>query len=311
MKTIRNWPLILTASAILIGVAGLFLIYQGSRPSSASSLSVEGPPRDFHRIVCAAPSITEMVFALGKGSDVVGVSDYSFYPPEAKTVTSIGGLFNPSREKILALDPDLVVYQGEHRALAGFCRERGIPSLSLKIDRMTDITAALVTLGSALKTKNEAARLSEDIRRELDELTDVTGTRPPKKVFLGLGHTPGDLTGIMTTGSGTFLHELLEAAGGSNIFADAQGSYPRISKEALVRREPEVIIEVLAEGLSPDNQKLLEEDWKRLASLPAVKEGRIHFLSDDYLLIPGIRVPQTARRLASVIHPDLFEERHD
>ena len=81
--------------------------------------------------------------------------------------------------------------------------------------------------------------------------------------------------------------------------------------EALVQREPEVIIEVLAEGLSPDNQKLLEDDWARLASLPAVKAGRIHFLSDDYLLIPGIRVTQTAARLASVIHPDLFENRHD
>jgi iron complex transport system substrate-binding protein len=311
MKTIRNWPLILTVLVIFLGFTGLFLIFQNRGPSPSPSLFVEGQPRDFHRIICAAPSITEMVFALGRGPAVVGVSDFSFYPPEAKNVARIGGLFNPSREKILALDPDLVVYQGKHRALAGFCQERSIPSLSLTIDCMTDITEAILTLGAALQTEEEAARLAENIRRELDELTSKTSTRPPRRVFLGLGHTPGDLTGLMTTSSGTFLHELLEAAGGSNIFADARGSYPRISKEALVQRRPEIIIEVLAEGLSPDNQKLLEEDWRRLTSLPAVRAGQIHFLSDDYLLIPGIRVTKTALRLASVIHPELFEDRHD
>ena len=311
MKTIRNRPLILALLVVILGIAGVLLIFQGRRRSPSSSLSPDGKPRDFHRIICAAPSITEMVFALGKGPEVVGVSDFSFYPPEAKDVARIGGLFNPSREKILALDPDLVVFQGKHRTLARFCEERDIPSLSLTIDRMSDITAALLTLGAALQTETEAARLAEGIRRELDDLIRMTRTRPARRVFLGLGHTPGDLTGLMTTSSGTFLHELLEAAGGSNIFADARGLYPRISKEALVQRKPEVIIEVLAEGMSPDNQKLLAEDWGRLASLPAVRRGQIHFLSDDYLLIPGIRVTQTALRLASVIHPELFENRHD
>ncbi|MFA9453922.1 MAG: cobalamin-binding protein, partial [Candidatus Aminicenantaceae bacterium] len=79
----------------------------------------------------------------------------------------------------------------------------------------------------------------------------------------------------------------------------------------LVRRRPDVIIEVLAEGISPDNQVLLKADWERLATLPAVQAGRIHFLTDDYLLIPGVRIAQTANKLAAAIHPELFEERHD
>ena len=159
MKTIRNRPLILALLVVILGIAGVLLIFQGRRRSPSSSLSPDGKPRDFHRIICAAPSITEMVFALGKGPEVVGVSDFSFYPPEAKDVARIGGLFNPSREKILALDPDLVVFQGKHRTLARFCEERDIPSLSLTIDRMADITAALLTLGAALQTEQEAARL--------------------------------------------------------------------------------------------------------------------------------------------------------
>jgi iron complex transport system substrate-binding protein len=262
-------------------------------------------------VICASPSITEIVFSLGAGDRVVGVSDFSFYPPEAQAVQQIGGQINPNREQILSLEPDLIIFQGEHQALARFCREQGIPILSIDLDRIDHILTAVLRIGAVLEADAEAQGLASEIRRQLDDLARRTRALPTRSVFLGLGHTPGDLTGLMTTGSGTFLHELIELAGGRNIFADAPGAYPRISKEALVRRRPDVIIEVLAEGISPDNQVLLKSDWERLDSLPAVRAGRIHFLTENYLLIPGVRVTQTANRLAAAIHPELFEEEHD
>jgi iron complex transport system substrate-binding protein len=313
MNIVQNRPLALAGLALALGIVAVFFLFQGkeSDNQTASRTSVASEQPIFQRIICAAPSITEMVFSLGKGSHVVGVSDFSFYPPKAAEVARIGGLINPNRERILSLQPDLIIFQGRHQLLSQFSREQGIRSVSLAIDRLSDITASIKKLGAELGASSQAARLAESIQAELDELAKQTQSRTPRKVFLGLGHTPGDLTGLMTTGPDTFLHELIEIAGGINIFSDATGSYPRISKEALVRRRPHVIIEVLAEGISPDNRKLLRADWERMASLPAVKAGRIHFLDEDYMLIPGVRVAQTARRLAQAIHPEIFEGKHD
>ncbi len=313
MNIIKNRPLALAGLILGLGTIAVFLLYQGKKATKESSSPFSGDSElpIYQRIICATPSITEMVFSLGKGSQVVGVSDFSFYPPEAAEVAHIGGLINPNRERILSLQPDLIIFQGQHQLLSQFSREQGIRSLSLVIDRVSDITVSIKKLGAELGASSEAARLAESIQGQLDELAKQTQSRVPRTVFLGLGHTPGDLTGLMTTGPDTFLHELIEIAGGINIFSDTRGAYPRISKEALVRRHPEVIIEVLAEGISPDNRKLLRADWERMASLPAVKAGHIYFLDEDYLLIPGVRVAQTALRLAQAIHPELFEEKHD
>ncbi len=312
MKRIQNLPLVIALAVTFLGFAAVYLLYRGSS-GSWNALDAPTPTAhpDYGRVICAAPSITEIVFTLGAGPRVVGVSDYSTYPPEAKDVARIGGQINPNRERILSLEPDLIIFQGKHQALSRFCRDQGIRSLSVEIDRIEHIGAAILTIGTWLGEEASAEHLAADIRQQLSDLARKTRSRIPRKVFLGLGHTPGDLTGLMTTGSGTFLHELIELAGGRNIFADAPGSYPTISKEALVRRRPDVIIEVLAEGISPDNQLLLKSDWDRLSTLPAVKAGRIFFLTDDYMLIPGVRISQTAHRLAAAIHPELFEDTHD
>jgi iron complex transport system substrate-binding protein len=308
----KNWPLALAALAAGLGMAAVFFLSRGERPGPpATGEEGGGGVPDYRRIICAAPSVTEMVFALGMGSRVVGVSDFSGYPPEARRIARIGGQINPNRERILTLEPDFVIYQGKHRVLSRFCREQGIAHLSVTIDRVADITASILRIGAVLGAEARARSLAAEIREQLEDLRRRTGALPPRHVFLGLGHTPGDLTGLMTTGSGTFLNELIEMAGGINIFSDAPGKYPRISKEALVRRRPDIIIEILAEGLSPENRVLLKADWKRLSSLPAVSEDRIHFLNEDYLLIPGVRVARTARRLAAVIHPEIFEAGHD
>jgi iron complex transport system substrate-binding protein len=311
MSRIRNLPLAVTMLFVGLGLAAVFFLSRGEPGAVARSSANTEETQHYERIICAAPSITEIVLSLDLGARVVGVSDFSVFPPEAQEIPRIGGLINPNRERILALEPDLIIFQGKHEMLARFCREQGIADLSVNIDRISDILAAIRFIGAELGAKTAADRLTAEIEGELAELSRKVQERPPRKVFLGLGHTPGDLTGFMTTGSGTFLHELLESAGGINIFADAKGSYPRISKEALVQRQPDLIIEILAEGISPDNRRLLRKDWERLASLPAVRAGRIYFLSDDYLLIPGVRVAQTARRLVRIIHPNLLESRHD
>jgi len=263
------------------------------------------------RIVCAAPSITEIVFALGLGDRVVGVSAFSTHPPEALMLPKIGGLIDPNKEKITSLRPDLLIIQGQNESLAKFSEEHRIRLLAIKIDNMEDIWTAIRTIGRALEAEEEARALIQSVKNDLQGIKNTITGRPPIKVFLTLGHTPGDLTGLMTTGPGTFLHELVSVAGGENIFADASGLYPQISKESLIKRQPHIIIEAIPGGIPEEKLRLLKKDWSQLPMLPAVKSGNVHYLTEDFLLIPGVRIALTVRRFAEIIHPEAFQRSSD
>ncbi|MBN1270816.1 MAG: cobalamin-binding protein [Candidatus Aminicenantes bacterium] len=305
------FPVLTALFGLGLVLSYIFLFITQKRPAFSGTDNIHeeitGGIKDI-RLICASPAVTEIVFALGLGDNVVGVSQFSTYPPEARKKARIGGLFNPSRERIIALNPDLVISQGEHAALSDFCREKGIQLLSVPLDSLEDIKTAVRTLGKKLGAGEKAAELVQSMEKEIEAVKEATRGKGRKKVFLTLSHLPGDLTGILTTGPGTFLDKLIQMAGGENIFADTAIAYPRISKESLLVRSPEVIIEILAQGLTPRNKQLLLKDWKRLPTLPAVREGKIHFLSETYLLIPGPRITQTIKRLAGIIHPEVFND---
>jgi iron complex transport system substrate-binding protein len=264
----------------------------------------------FKRIICGTPSITEIVFALGEGARVVGVSQFSSYPLEAKSRANIGGLINPNKERILSLRPDLFLTQGKNETLGKFCAENDIAFLSLRIETLEDLEQVIQHLGTELGAEEKADHLIKDIRSEISNVRSKVDDLPRKKVFLTMGHTAGNLSGLLTTGQGTFLDELLTVAGGENVFADTPVRYPQISKESLVMRDPEVIIEVFTGRLSDRKKELLRQDWMRLSTLPAAKTDNIHFLDEDYLLIPGVRIAQTALKLAMLIHPEAFDEKN-
>jgi len=277
-----------------------------SRSALALKGSMMGVDKDPQRIICATPGIAEIVFSLGCGDRVVGVSQFSTYPPEVKDKPVIGGLIDPNRERILVLNPDLFLTQGVHPSMAAFCREHGIQFLSVEIEKLADIPEAVLFLGKTLKVEAKAEELAGSITEGLRVIRNKVQGREKRTVFLSLGHTPGDLTGLMTTGKGTFLHELITDAGGINIFSDVKGKYPQISKESLVKRQPDLIIEL--NGLPAGKLEFLKKDWDKLSVLTAVKKGRIYFLAEDYLLIPGVRVARTAERFARIIHPEVFDD---
>lgn len=310
-KKSRIFPVAAALAALGLALSYFFLVLAQKRPEFLASAEAGPAPSSGEkplRLVCASPAVTEIVFALGLENRVVGVSQFSTYPPEAKQKARIGGLFNPNRERIIALNPGLVISQGEHAALSDFCREKGIPFLSVSLDSLNDIKTAVLTLGEKLGAEKKAGKIVQDMEREIESVKKATQGHRRKKVFLTLSHLPGDLTGILTTGPGTFLDELIRLAGGENIFGDTPMAYPRISKESLIVRSPEVIIEILAQGLTPEKEELLRKDWNRIPALPAVRNKRIYFLADTYLLIPGPRITQTINRLARIIHPEVFDE---
>lgn len=282
----------------------LFLTLIVSQPLAAlAAEATSGPAR---RIVSLGPNITEAVFALGLGDRLVGVSSFSTYPPEARSLPQLGGYLNPNLERLRVLKPDLVLVQYEPEKVARFCQKEGIRLVRVRMDSLGTIYEGLSVLGRALGAPERADRLRASIQAELKGVAAAVSALPRQRVFVCLGRAPDSLSGLFTAGGASFLTEVLKVAGGDNIYADLNRSYPEISKESLVKRAPEVILELRpGERIDADRARRIKADWQALRGLPAVDAGRVHLLTQDYLLIPGPRVGAVARLLAQTLHPEL------
>lgn len=311
MKREMTVGILAAAGGFLVAVLGMLaLLLSGCRDGglrTEQTAAVSCP----QRIVCGSPAVAEIVFALGCGDRVVGVSDYTVFPPEAKAKESIGGWINPNRERLLVMKPDIIISQGLHESLATFTREFGIGFLSVKLDALADIYTAVESIAEALGVSGRGATLNADIHRSIDVVSARVANVPPARVLLLFGRTPGSLAGLGTVGPGTFLDDMIRVAGGTNLFSDAKGAYPQVSKETLLVREPDVILEVNPGGLDEHAIALLRADWQEFAQLPAVRENHIHYLTNDFLLIPGPRAGRIAEAFARAIHAEPLQESGD
>ena len=270
------------------------------------------PPQ---RIVCLAPSITEMVFALGAGERVVAVSDYCAGPAAALALPRVGGFANPNYERILALRPDLVLTIGEAQRLHRFCAARAIPCRALHIERLADVTQGLTALGQLLGRPSEAAAQVAQLATGLAAVQTRVAGRRPIPTLLVVSRSPGTLRGLMTTNGETFLSELLTLAGGRNCFADGSRRYFTPSPEAIFAAAPEAIVELQPttdHWLATDSQPPMSvaqrhrllADWRALPALPAVQNHRLYVVTDQRLLIPGLHLGETAASFARLLHPE-------
>ena len=293
---------------LILVFCALLLTGIGCRKDDAAR-SIQPEGKHYARIISMAPNITETVFALGCGERVVGVADFSNYPPEAAQKQRAGGFINPNFERLLGLRPDIVIVQGAGVKLGKFCADNDIEFMAIDMNSIGTIYEGIAALGEKLGRPEQAERLCDDIRLQFKELADrLAGVERPG-VFLCMGHTGGSLRDIYTAGPDSFLSELIGLAGGENIFGDIATGYPQVSKEALQKRRPGVIIEPLGrQGLTDAFLAQLRADWGRMGQLPAVKSGRLYFPTEDYLQIAGPRIAQAARRLAELIHPERFEK---
>jgi len=304
----RRLAIVLVLFAVGLGISFALEAVTRRRPGPPEEHEPSASASLPQRIVATAPNIVECLFALGVGDRVVGVGDFCTWPPEARDKPRVGGEFNPNFERILALEPDLIVVQGKAEKVDDFSRRYGIRVLRVDMDDLATIYAGLRELGGAVGCRAEAERLVARIRLDLAKVAHrVAGRRRPR-VFLCLGRRAGSLRSLFSVGGTSFLSQVLEVAGGENVLADLEQPYPQVLNESLVQRAPEVILELHAgEELSDDVRRRLLGDWEAVASLPAVRSHRIHILTDDYLMIPGPRLAQVAARLAEALHPDLSE----
>lgn len=265
----------------------------------------ETPP---HRIICASPVMTEIIFALGCGDRIVGISEYTTYPKEALELPVIGTAITPNKERLLTLEPDIIIGQGKQATLVNYCKLYKIRCISLDMDNMNDVYTSIQIIADILQESECGKKLVKNIQQQISDIKSQIENSPARKVLFLFGRQPGDLTGLTTIGPGSFLDELITVAGGSNIFHDAKGPYPQISKESLVMRAPEIIMELHPAGISKKNSEKLYSDWSRLPPMPATKNGNIYYMTNNYLLIPGPRMGMTVKRFAKTIHPEAFNE---
>ena len=293
-----------------IAVCGLLACTAGTAVASwglstpAVAVAVQAPPR---RIISLVPALTEMLFAIGAGPQVVAVSSYDRFPPEVAARPRVGALLDPDVERVLSLTPDLVAIYGSQHDLRQQLIRASISVYDYRHAGLPDVPTTIRDLGRVTGHAASADSVATGIEHDLASIRARVAARTPLRTLLVFGREPGALRNVYASGGKGFLHDMLVAAGGTNVFADLPQESVQATTELLLTRAPDVILEVRGGPVYTDTQmRQAANDWGRLASVPAVKAGRVHVVTGDGLVVPGPRVAQAVERLARTLHPGAF-----
>ncbi|MDI6727203.1 MAG: cobalamin-binding protein [Smithellaceae bacterium] len=259
-------------------------------------ITLAKPPE---RIVSLAPNVTEILFALGLGGRVVGVTTFCNYPPEVSQITRIGGFVNPSLEAIVSLQPDLIIgtADGNKRETVEQLERLNLPVYIINPSSLEGVFSSLIKIGDLTGQGKNAQKLVESQRKRLARVEEKTRGKDRPMVFLQIGLEP-----IVTAGKDTVFTELIELAGGRNVFDQARTRYPRLGIEAVIRERPEIIIVTSMEG-AEDFSKA-RRFWRRWPGIPAVKNDRIFRIDPDMINRPSPRIIDALDILTDLFHPD-------
>jgi ABC-type Fe3+-hydroxamate transport system substrate-binding protein len=252
------------------------------------------------RLVSLAPSITETLYAIGLADRLVGVTEFCDYPPEARNKPKVG-YSNPNLETIVALQPDLVLAPRDfiRPDVLGKLEQLKIPTFVVEAKTVEDIASQIQLIGRMLDRSEVANPIAMELRHRLMELKRRTETLARPRVLYVLNSQP-----LITVGPGSFIHQLIEIAGGANVAGGAASPYPRLSIEAVLKEDPQLIIFPVgaSEGIPQGEQEL----WRRWKTMTAVKTDSFHRIASDLLNRPGPRIVLGLERLAEIIHPEVF-----
>lgn len=284
-----------------VALALVVFLLDGARAQNRAAAS---QPR---RIVSLVPAITEMLFAIGAGPQVVAVSSFDEFPPEVKALPKVGALLDPDTERILALRPDLVIVYGSQSDLEKQLERSGHSTFSYRHGGIPTTLNTIRELGVATGHRAEADQLASSLQSRLDAVRARVKGRTPVRTMLVFERQPGTLREVYASGGVGFLNEMLTIAGGSNVFADVTKESVQPSIETILARAPSVILEVRAAGLIEKTASPERDAWSALSSIPAVRNRRVHLLTGDYLVVPGPRLAAATEAYARALHPDAFK----
>lgn len=258
-------------------------------------IKINFPPR---RIISLAPSVTEVLFALGLGGRVVGVTSYCDFPAEAKTKEKVGDTINPNAERIIALRPDLVIITtaSQLERLTRQLGELNIPVYVANPRTVRDVIVSIRKLGEATGVEARANEIAGDMERRIANVERRVSAWPKPRVLYVLQTGP-----LITAGRDTFINDLIVLAGGASITGSETADYPQLSRETAIARAPEVIVAPESHGAD----LVREEDLRRdFAATPAIRANRIVKVNADWIDRPGPRIVEGLEQLARGLHPE-------
>lgn len=251
------------------------------------------------RVVSLAPSVTEIVFALGAGDRLVGVSSYCDYPQAAAAIDRVGTFLQPNLEVILSKRPDLVIAvpSPENRSSVLRLEELGVRVRVVRPEKVEEVLHSIEVIGGDLGLADVAARLIADIRKEMAAWKARVAGVEKRRVLMVVGRKP-----LIAAGSGTYQDELIAMAGGLNVAAAAGEAWPHLSLEVVIVAAPEVIVDT---GMEASEAAASAAFWAPFGSIPAVRDDRVVGAGHYDLLRPGPRMAETLEALVRMIHPEL------
>lgn len=288
-------------SAIVRTLVALVLVWAASACAPGPEPRPQTAPTP-SRIVSIVPAVTEMLFAIGAGPLVVGVGSYDTWPPEVLELPKVGALLDPDVERIIGLRADLAVLHASQEDVRVQLERVGIRTFPYSLGGLDNVMGTMRKLGAVVGREQQADAAARELERRLEALRQRAAGRPRPRTLLVFGHDPGTLRSIDASGGTGFLHDIVELVGGDNVYAAERREGLRISTEAVIAAAPEVVIDLrYGRALSEGELERERAAWKALASVPAVRDGRVYVLNGDRFVVPGPRVVDAAEEIARVI----------
>ena len=258
------------------------------------------------RIVSLSPNLTEIVFALGLGDRVVGVSNNCDWPAEAKQKPKMGTFWQPNTEAIIAAKPDLVVCESflQHKEVAETLKRAGLRVVSLHAESIEELYSAILSIGQAAGCSDKAEPLATKIKSDIDQIRAKSSSARKVKVLWAVQTEPMRVVGVKT-----FVNEIIDLAGGQNVIEPTGDQYPSVGTETILTSGAEVIIQsAMGTEDITKQQEAAEKFWNRFANLPAVKNKKVYVIEADTVLRLGPRLPDGIMAVAKLLHPELFSQ---
>jgi iron complex transport system substrate-binding protein len=285
--------------AVRRGRAALLLFFLACNRPRAGPL---GPAPQ--RIVSLTPSVTELLAEVGALPLVVGVDQFSAYPPEVRTLPKVGDFLSPNLDAILSLHPDLVLADEVQASVIQTLGSMGIRTIGLPMQTLEDVRAGLIRIGEEVGRPREGDQARARLDARLAAVAEkaarahaATGRRP--RVLFVVDRQVGGLGSMVAAGPGTYLDDLVVRLGAENVLADSPVRYAKISVEEVLTRAPDVILDAVHTG----DARRARADWDALDTVPAVRAGRVHILGDTLFVSPGPRLAEVLERLVPLVWP--------
>jgi len=297
--------------ASVVGALGILAhtkVVRAGASNSAQMARAGDTPCGCNRIVSLSPSITEILFELGLGDKVVGVTRYCDYPPEARQKSQVGGYIDPNYELIMELRPDLVILSIEHRDQSEALEQLGLTTQMVDYRTISGILTTIETIGATCNRAKESQSLAQNIRTRMHRIEEKTAGvhRPRVLVSVGRNMGSGSLKDIHISGTFGLYDEMIALAGGKNAYNGRDILFPVLSGEGVLTLNPDVIIDMIPdmEEEGWDEEMVLRE-WESVARVEAVKNRRVHIFKQDYVVVPGPRFILMLEEMAKVLHPEV------